>query len=385
MGRRIFFPIGLHTLPLIILFLLIPLPWERILSSDSIDDTCRNCHAGEKAKELGLVDIYSRIETFRYPHQPVEDKCAFCHIKRGFRRDRKWEITTTEGYKEFVFSLVGLSGNRKYSMELRLNDIYGNEASPVRVQFTPTEVDLSVKNDNKGPVIRNVKTEEIRQAIFLEAVIGWSTDEPSSAVVEYGTTEKYGERVSKEEVFSKRHRIRLTGLKAGQTYHYRITSRDIFGNTSVSEDFIIDTSEPVRASRRTRIIDRIPPEIREVNLFKVNGTDDVYLLVRADEPVKAHLTIHEPSEMDYHGFGFLPTRVSTINVCIKCHPQGISHPVGIRSRKAGIRVPPNLPTIEGGMLTCVTCHNPHGGNRRYFTRLESAKELCVACHKEGPF
>jgi len=33
-----------------------------------------------------------------------------------------------------------------------------------------------------------------------------------------------------------------------------------------------------------------------------------------------------------------------------------------------------------GDESCVTCHNPHGGEKRFFINAESTKELCIMCH-----
>ncbi len=83
--------------------------------------------------------------------------------------------------------------------------------------------------------------------------------------------------------------------------------------------------------------------------------------------------------------GYLVTMEElTINGCYRCHPPeilGVSHPVGI-AKKSGTVVPDYLPTLEGGIITCVTCHEVHGRDRKHFTRMEASKDLCKICHKE---
>ena len=119
-----------------------------------------------------------------------------------------------------------------------------------------------------------------------------------------------------------------------------------------------------------------------MSFFRIRGGKDLYVRITADEAVKATLFVTEAVEMNEHGFGLLPPRRAQIDACVKCHPQGVSHPVGVRSRPPGTRVPPDLPTIQGGVITCVTCHYPHGGNRRYFARLDVKRDICVTCHME---
>jgi len=47
-----------------------------------------------------------------------------------------------------------------------------------------------------------------------------------------------------------------------------------------------------------------------------------------------------------------------INACYRCHSSdvlGLSHPVG-SAEKPTIKIPDDLPTLKGGIITCVTCH-----------------------------
>ncbi|OGP25990.1 MAG: hypothetical protein A2067_00630 [Deltaproteobacteria bacterium GWB2_42_7] len=70
---------------------------------------------------------------------------------------------------------------------------------------------------------------------------------------------------------------------------------------------------------------------------------------------------------------------------MRCHAQGASHPVGIMSKGPKTKIPAELPTVEGGIITCVTCHYAHGGNKRYFARLDFQRDMCMACHTGAPF
>lgn len=70
-----------------------------------------------------------------------------------------------------------------------------------------------------------------------------------------------------------------------------------------------------------------------------------------------------------------------IDACYRCHPEsslGASHPVRLYGTRDVI-IPEELPTVDG-MLTCITCHNPHGGNGKNLLRTENKTELCVTCH-----
>ncbi len=345
--------------------------------------TCAGCHSGAKAASLGLKDIYAELKAFRYRHKGVEENCDTCHIIKAFKSGRTWELSAVEAEKEEVFFLGGLSANRNYQIELAVKDLSGSSATTA-VSFIPSELkDYIVENDFKPPLISDVAVEDIVQSVFIEAELHWTTDKPTNAEVVYGQNIEYGDRTVSDKVFSRNHGIRISGLKPSTVYRYRITSRDIYGNANVSEVFTLDTSQARRPVAAKRHIPDGHPIVKDVRLFRVKGTGGVYLQFLADRPVKARLLVTEPSELDQHGFGFTPKRHSHITVCVKCHSQGISHPVGIRSKGPKTRMAAAFPTIEGGMLTCVTCHEPHGGMRRHFGRLDDTSGLCVVCHTEG--
>lgn len=70
-----------------------------------------------------------------------------------------------------------------------------------------------------------------------------------------------------------------------------------------------------------------------------------------------------------------------IEACYQCHPKatlGTSHPVRLYGGR-NVRIPDELPTVDG-MMTCVTCHDPHGGNSRMLVRTLIKTKLCVTCH-----
>lgn len=361
-------------------------PVDNLWGSNGIGEACRSCHSGKKAATLGLRDVYAPLDKFLYRHPPMEQSCNPCHIITGLKTSRTWEIASSGAHREMVFLLQGLSIDRNYSIEIALKDERGNKLPPYRTQVMPAEITDVVNDDGGAPRIMEPGVIDAKRATFIEVTVRWLTDKPSNSIVEYGPTVGYGERSSDERVFSNEHFARLTGLKSNTLYHYRITSRDIFGNTSVSQDLIADPTDALNrkgsaSSGNERGVRGGAPNIVDVRLFKAKRSSDAFLRYVASAPVKAALSITEPSEMDKHGFGLAPARYSTIDVCVKCHSQGASHPVGVRSKGPNTRIPPELPTIEGGMMTCVTCHDPHGGDKEHLGRMDVKKDLCEACHR----
>ncbi len=84
--------------------------------------------------------------------------------------------------------------------------------------------------DTLPPVISNVQSSAISSS---SATITWLTDEPSSSVVEYGTTISYGMNASASGNVVN-HSVALSGLVANTTYYFRVRSSDASGNISYS-------------------------------------------------------------------------------------------------------------------------------------------------------
>lgn len=72
-------------------------------------------------------------------------------------------------------------------------------------------------------------------------VITWSTNEPSTSIVNYGLATSYGSS-STDTAMVTSHTRTLTGLSATTTYHFQVRSADAAGNIASSADFVFTTS-----------------------------------------------------------------------------------------------------------------------------------------------
>jgi predicted CXXCH cytochrome family protein len=66
--------------------------------------------------------------------------------------------------------------------------------------------------------------------------------------------------------------------------------------------------------------------------------------------------------------------------CSTCHPgsKGRDHRVGIVSNVTDHK----LPLGEGGIITCATCHEPHGKTKEQALLRMSFNDLCKSCHNK---
>lgn len=89
----------------------------------------------------------------------------------------------------------------------------------------------------------------------------------------------------------------------------------------------------------------------------------------------------DPASSDHHAGQRNPEELA-IEACHDCHlpaSLGTSHPVRLYSTSQVI-IPADLPTVNDGMMTCVTCHDPHGSTGKSLVRETVKTKLCVACH-----
>ena len=76
------------------------------------------------------------------------------------------------------------------------------------------------------------------------ATITWTTDQPSTSQVEYGTTIAYGNLTTVDASSVTSHSVVLTGLAASTLYHYRVHSVNSSGVEGISGDLTFTTLGP---------------------------------------------------------------------------------------------------------------------------------------------
>lgn len=94
--------------------------------------------------------------------------------------------------------------------------------------------------DTDPPVISNIQAVDITST---GARITWTTDEPATSVVYYGTTTGYGSSASTPG-YTTNHSVELTGLNSETLYHYKVESTDSSDNTAQSGDNTFTTLPP---------------------------------------------------------------------------------------------------------------------------------------------
>jgi len=77
----------------------------------------------------------------------------------------------------------------------------------------------------------------------ISAKFDWLTNEPADTRIEYGLTTSYGALSPLDSAFTAVHTLTLNGLQGNKTYHFRVRSRDEFGNLAMSKDSTFKTPD----------------------------------------------------------------------------------------------------------------------------------------------
>ena len=123
------------------------------------------------------------------------------------------------------FSNPGLSANTVYGYRIKAYDNAGNIGSFSTAAYATTQPG--------APVISNIVVSGLGQS---SATVTWTTDTNSDSQVDYGLTSSYGSSSALNSSLVTSHSIPLSSLSAGTLYHYRVKSRDSFGNLTSSID-----------------------------------------------------------------------------------------------------------------------------------------------------
>jgi hypothetical protein len=129
------------------------------------------------------------------------------------------------------------------SSDLTVNSISGtivDQSDNAMSNFTPATnlaANKAIVIDTTAPGISGIASSTTQTT----ATITWTTDEVATSSVQYGLTSSYG-NASSSAVSTTSHSIRLSGLTASTTYHFKIFGGDAVSNVGTSTDLIFTTS-----------------------------------------------------------------------------------------------------------------------------------------------
>jgi hypothetical protein len=107
------------------------------------------------------------------------------------------------------------------------------------IESPGASISLTITPDATPPTITNV---QVPSSFANWATITWNTNEPADTQLEYGLTTAYGSTTPLDPAAVTNHVASPVGLTASTTYHFRVRSRDPYGNLAISSDFSLTTS-----------------------------------------------------------------------------------------------------------------------------------------------
>ena len=161
--------------------------------------------------------------------------------------------------KSHSLALTGLTPGTYYYRVTSADAAGNSSASPV----APATLSFTVV-DNTPPVISAVSA----SPGSTTATISWNTDEPSTTVVNWGTTAGALNQTLASNTLTLVHSMPISGLTAGTTYYYRVTSVDASSNSSTSP-------LPANAPASFTTIIPTPPVITSVTATPGNTTASI--------------------------------------------------------------------------------------------------------------
>jgi hypothetical protein len=145
------------------------------------------------------------------------------------------------------------------------------------------------------------------------ATVTWATDEPSSSRVDYGSDPGSLSQNVTDAARVSSHSVQVSGLTAGATYFYRVTSADAAGNSATSPvppaapaSFAVAAVAPVRAPSAV-VIDA--GSLRSGSFADLAASDSAYFRTNSTTPLSGTRT-----SSWYGRMTGVPTALSSLKV-----------------------------------------------------------------------
>jgi hypothetical protein len=120
-------------------------------------------------------------------------------------------------------TITGLAAGTTYNFDVVSANSTNHAATSGNQTFSTTALELN-------PVISNIAASGVTST---SATITWTTDQPSTSQVTYGTSSVYGASSPLSTAMVTSHSVTLTGLTAGTTYNFQVSSANA-GNANTT-------------------------------------------------------------------------------------------------------------------------------------------------------
>ena len=171
----------------------------------------------------------------------ASDNIAVSTAEISWNAGSSWSDLTSAGSGSYTYSYTVPTTATSLTYSIKLKDATNNETTADRT-ITVT--------DTIPPVITSASPTVT--AVDVSATIAWTTDKNADSYIEFGTTSDYGHQQGQDDAVLY-HSVELVGLNPITTYHYRVKSKSVTGNQTVSTDYTFTTTLPVESEDSPQI------------------------------------------------------------------------------------------------------------------------------------
>ncbi len=354
-------------------------------------DSCLECHKINVDDELRKT----------YIHPPfLEKKCALCHspdwVKNAADSNGKSLLpqkTKKLGRDDNPARTHLFSIPKEYDLTILFIEAFNktSESYRVKLKIDPFDSLNTLSSDDKPPEINAVEVIEVIKDSLASAKIQWHTDELSSSEINYGMVQPGSHAVGSGEFLSK-HTVELYSLKPDVTYHFKIISEDIYGNSKESRAYSFSTDKSYSLIEDAHRESSTEPLKLRSEVFR---SEDNYLIrISTNQDVGMEISTYDlpgatmlqnPADFPENHPSMKSIYETNVLLCQTCHrilSGKFPHPVHFRAR-LGNNIPPEYPRLANGQMSCLTCHEYHASSNAIYLRKSSERELCIGCHKRS--
>ena len=161
------------------------------------------------------------------------DEASNSAVDYGFLETYGTNVNDSAQVISHSLSLMGLNSDTLYHYQVKSSDSNGNLASSADQTLT-----TAATADITPPVASAIST----AVTDTTTTITWTTDEPSTSVINYGETTAYGSTDTTDTALVTDHSVTISGLTADTDYHFEIVSTDASTNSSTTLDQTFTTA-----------------------------------------------------------------------------------------------------------------------------------------------
>ena len=327
-----------------------------VLLSNSVKAQCESCHP---------------LEVATYFHVPYENhQCNDCHEqKSNISNEDEVDLNKVKWFDHGqLFDGVSCI----LIPRPRQDKVLVFYVPELNKKFVLNPLNAKVLSYSYQPVlIKKVETCGIENGIWWEANICVKSNQPVE--LEISCSNLYEQK----DYWSSFHQVTLAGLEKDKTYKCLVRARTIMG-------------QEVERIFQFKVIKQDSPPLPKANnvsvfLYRLEGNDNLFVSVNTDGfidwklgelPGEPRLISAQNSSKHHEG----NLNVSP-NLCYRCHTDHkykINHPMNVPLKENMKKT--DLP-LYNGLITCLSCHEPHVAKRPYLLRKESTG-LCLSCHDD---